>query len=70
MRQLVELRTERGLDFRIEIDGGIGPDTIGDAVRAGVELLVAGNAVFGQGNARDNTRQLLKLATEAALQNA
>ncbi len=70
VRQLVEMRTERGLNFRIEIDGGIGPDTIGDAVRAGVELLVAGNAVFGKGNARDNTRQLLKLATEAALQNA
>jgi len=69
VRQLVELRSRRGLNFRIEIDGGIGPDTIGDAVRAGVELLVAGNAVFGKGNVRDNTRQLLKLATEAALQN-
>ena len=70
VRQLVRMRTDRGLNFRIEIDGGIGPDTIGDAVRAGVELLVAGNAVFGKGNARDNARQLLKLATEAALQNA
>ena len=65
--KLVTLRTEYGLNFRIEIDGGIGPDTIGDAVRAGVELLVAGNAVFGKGNPGENTRQLLKLATEAAM---
>jgi len=68
VRQLVRLREERKLEFRIEIDGGIGPGTIGDAVRAGVELLVAGNAVFSKGDARENTRQLLKLATEAALQ--
>jgi ribulose-phosphate 3-epimerase len=68
VQQLVRLREERKLAFRIEIDGGIGPDTIGDAVRAGVELLVAGNAVFGKGDARENTRQLLKLATEATLQ--
>ena len=43
-------------------------DTIAEAVRAGVEVLVAGNAVFGQGNPRENTRHLLKLATEATLQ--
>jgi pentose-5-phosphate-3-epimerase len=44
------------------------PDTIGQAVRAGVEVLVAGNAVFGHGNPRENTQRLLKLATEATLQ--
>ncbi|MBZ5525848.1 MAG: ribulose-phosphate 3-epimerase, partial [Acidobacteriia bacterium] len=37
VQQLVRIRDERKLDFRIEIDGGIGPDTIADAVRAGVE---------------------------------
>lgn len=53
--------------FRIEIDGGITPDTIAEAVRAGVEILVAGNAIFGDGNPRENTQRLLKLATEATL---
>jgi ribulose-phosphate 3-epimerase len=43
-------------------------DTIGKAVRAGVEVLVAGNAVFSKGNPRENTQRLLKLATEATLQ--
>ncbi len=62
------MRTTHNANFRIEIDGGIGPETITDAVRAGVEILVAGNAVFGKGNPRDNTQQLLKLAAEATLQ--
>jgi hypothetical protein len=33
-----------------------------------VEVLVSGNAVFGQGNPRENTQRLLKIATEATLQ--
>ena len=68
VRKLATMRTARGADFRIEIDGGIAADTIVDAVRAGVEILVAGYAVFGQGSPRENTQHLLKLATEANLQ--
>src|SRR5258707_3495943 len=68
VRKLVAMRTARNANFRIEIDGGISTDTIAEAVRAGVEILVAGNAVFGQGNPRENTQRLLKLATEATLQ--
>jgi ribulose-phosphate 3-epimerase len=67
-RKLAAMRTERRANFRIEMDGGIGPDTIPQAVRAGVEILVAGNAVFGHGNPKENTRNLLKLAQEATLQ--
>ena len=68
VRKLVTMRTARRAGFRIEIDGGIGADTIADAVRAGVEILVAGNAVFGHGDPRENTRKLLKMASEATLQ--
>lgn len=68
VRKLATMRTARNVNFRIEIDGGIAEDTIADAVRAGVEILVAGNAVFGHGNPRENTQRLLKLASEAALQ--
>ena len=69
VRKLVELRARsKNANFRIEIDGGIGPDTITGAVRAGVELLVSGNSVFGKGDPRENTQRLLKLATEATLQ--
>ena len=43
-------------------------DTVADVVRAGAEILVAGNAVFGQGDPTTNAQKLLKMATEAALQ--
>jgi ribulose-phosphate 3-epimerase len=67
MRQLVEIRRQRGLAFRIEVDGGVALDTVSDVVRAGAEILVAGNAVFGIGDPRKNAEALLKAATEAAL---
>jgi ribulose-phosphate 3-epimerase len=68
IRRLAELRAERGLSFRIEVDGGISPDTVAEVVRAGAEILVAGNAVFGHGDPKTNAQRLLKAATEAALQ--
>jgi len=68
VRRLVEMRAQRRANFRIEIDGGIGNDTVAEAVRAGVEILVAGNAVFGKGSPKENTQRLLKLAQEATLQ--
>ncbi len=68
MRQLAEIRGQRGLNYRIEVDGGVALDTIADVVRAGAEILVAGNAVFGSGDPKKNAEALLKAATEAALQ--
>jgi len=67
LRRLVELRAQRGLNYRLEIDGGVGLDTIAEVVRAGAEILVAGNAVFGKGDPTVNARQLLKAAAEAVL---
>jgi ribulose-phosphate 3-epimerase len=37
----------RGLDTEIEVDGGIGPGTIGKVSSAGADVFVAGSAVFG-----------------------
>jgi len=68
MRALAEIRQRRGLQFRIEVDGGVAHDTVEDVVRAGGEILVAGNAVFGSGDPKKNTESLLKAATEAAMQ--
>ncbi|HXE91890.1 MAG TPA: ribulose-phosphate 3-epimerase [Terriglobales bacterium] len=68
IRKLAAQRTTRGLNFRIEVDGGIAADTIADVVRAGAEILVAGNAVFGKGDPKKNVQDLLKLAREATLQ--
>ena len=67
MRQLAQARSQRGLGFRIEVDGGVALDTVGEVVRAGAEIFVAGNAVFGSGDPTKNAEALLKAATEAAM---
>ena len=46
IRQLAALRDGRGLDFDIEVDGGIGPSTVAGGVSAGANVLVAGSALF------------------------
>ena len=68
IRRLAALRELQRLNYRIEVDGGIAMDTVGDVVRAGAEILVAGNAVFGKGDPKSNAQKLLKAATEATLQ--
>jgi len=67
---LARLRTERKLDFRIEVDGGVDLETVSDIVKAGAELLVAGNAVFGNGDIRTNAAKLLETAKAATLTRA
>jgi ribulose-phosphate 3-epimerase len=68
MRKLAEIRSQRRLQYRIEVDGGVALDTITDVVHAGAEILVAGNAVFGKGDPKKNAESLLRAASEAALQ--
>jgi ribulose-phosphate 3-epimerase len=65
---LARIRQARGLSYRIEVDGGVSLETVGDVVRAGAEILVAGNAVFGKGDPKKQAEQLLKAAVEASLQ--
>ncbi len=49
-RRLKKMIDERGLDIDIEMDGGIKPDNAKDAVDAGVNVLVAGSAIFKSSN--------------------
>jgi ribulose-phosphate 3-epimerase len=65
IRQLVALRAELDLNFRIEVDGGVAHETIASVVEAGADLLVAGSAVFDSGHPEKEARTLLKLALEA-----
>jgi ribulose-phosphate 3-epimerase len=66
IRHLAELRQKLGLAFKIEVDGGVAHDTVAQVVQAGAELLVAGNAVFGAGDAERDGRELLAAARKAA----
>ena len=49
LKRISDLRrtlTEMGLDVPIEVDGGIGPRTAGEVVKAGADVLVAGSAIY------------------------
>lgn len=58
VRELKEEITRRGLDVLIEADGGIGADTIAQAAKAGVDVCVAGTAVFKADNPAQVIREL------------
>jgi ribulose-phosphate 3-epimerase len=68
LSKLRSLREQRRLNYRIEVDGGVALDTVAQIVRAGAEILVAGNAVFSQGDPKINAENLLKAALEATMQ--
>jgi ribulose-phosphate 3-epimerase len=65
---LSQIRESRGLQFRIEVDGGVHHDTVASIVRAGAQILVAGSAIFENGNPRESASQLLKSALAATNQ--
>ena len=65
IRHLARIRQEQGLGFRIEVDGGVGHDTVAQVVDAGAELLVAGSAIFSPGKTRGNAEEFLRLARAA-----
>jgi ribulose-phosphate 3-epimerase len=67
---LARMRAERKLDFRIEVDGGVDLETVSDVVKAGAEILVSGNTVFGHGDIRANASKLLEAARAATLARA
>ena len=68
IRELRNLRERHHYKYRIEVDGGIGPENVGDVVRAGAEILVAGTSVFHTANPAAAVRELAHLASEALAQ--
>ena len=67
IRSLAIMRQELGLQFKVEVDGGVAHDTVAAVVQAGAELLVAGNAVFGAGEPERDARALLNAARQAEI---
>ncbi|MBF0806314.1 MULTISPECIES: ribulose-phosphate 3-epimerase [unclassified Streptococcus] len=61
IRQLAALRESKGLDFDIEVDGGIDDKTITLAAEAGANVFVAGSYLFNGGleEGMDKLRQTL-----------
>ena len=47
LRQARRIIDDSGLDIRLEIDGGVKVDNIGEIAAAGADTFVAGSAIFG-----------------------
>ena len=66
VRVVQDLLTRVGSAAFIEIDGGVDLSNVAAVVQAGVSVIVAGNAVFGHGDATAATRALRAAASGAA----
>jgi ribulose-phosphate 3-epimerase len=60
VKKLKDMAREQKADFLIEIDGGVGLNNAGEIARAGVDVLVAGSAVFGTPDPGKTVQELLK----------
>ena len=60
--ELAAYKKEHGLDFEIEVDGGINAETIKEVAQAGATVAVAGSYVF---NAKDPAMQIATLKEAA-----
>lgn len=47
IRQLDSLRRQRGLSYRIEVDGGVTTENVAEIAAAGCDIVVAGSSIFG-----------------------
>jgi ribulose-phosphate 3-epimerase len=65
IRSVRSLLRDAGNHAPIEVDGGVDLDTVADVVLAGADMLVAGNAIFGNGNPEDAARTLRAAAMRA-----
>lgn len=65
IRRLDQMRRERGLPFRIEIDGGVRLDNVEAIVRAGCDWLVAGSSIFHSDDSASAVRDLQHAANNA-----
>jgi len=63
LRRLKRMISDRGLQTKIEIDGGIDADNIAEIVEAGAQIIVAGSAVYGRGTPAKSVRELIEKGT-------
>jgi ribulose-phosphate 3-epimerase len=64
LRRLKKMISDRGLETKIEIDGGIDAGNIAEIVKAGADFIVAGSAVYGHGDPTSAVRELIDKGTD------
>jgi ribulose-phosphate 3-epimerase len=65
IRRLRRMIGDRGLSTRIEVDGGIKENNIGEVAAAGADVFVAGSAIFGQTDYRQVIARFKEIIGEA-----
>jgi ribulose-phosphate 3-epimerase len=65
VRALDRRRQEHGLQYAIEIDGGVSTDNLGDIIRAGCDWVVAGSSIFLSGDPASTVTRMQQIAREA-----
>ena len=65
VERLAQMRKELGLQFAIEIDGGISTANVAQVVRAGCDWIVAGSSVFGSADPAAAVTEMQQLARDA-----
>ena len=66
IQQVYQWREELGLDFRIEVDGGVNQQTAAECARAGADTFVAGSALFGQRSLTRAVKKMHKTVTQVS----
>ena len=70
IQQAAAWRRELGLQYRIEVDGGINQQTAIECARAGADTFVSGTALFGQRQLGTAVRKMRDAVTKAAGKNS
>lgn len=68
VEKLANFRAQHGLQFKIEIDGGVNQHNAAALVQAGADVLVAGNFVFSAANPQQTIGDLRKVAVRNNLE--
>jgi ribulose-phosphate 3-epimerase len=64
LRRAREMIDRSGRNIRLEVDGGVKADNIGDIARAGADTFVAGSAIFGHRDYREIIATMKRTAAD------
>lgn len=66
VRQAYYWRKEKGLNYHIQVDGGINFSTAADCAKEGADVFVSGTGLFGQKSLRGAVKKMRKIAEKAS----
>ncbi|MBC8244073.1 MAG: ribulose-phosphate 3-epimerase [Verrucomicrobia bacterium] len=66
IQQVYEWRKQMGLNFRLEVDGGVNMATAAECARAGADTFVAGSALFGERSLTRAVKKMHKIVSQVS----